>query len=99
MVLEVRDVRPPAKRPGARALLRTSAALLAVLCTSAWPASALPSPALAVSPLPAPADSARLGRAKDYIADEQWVRAIVELRAVLAREDRTQPVTVVRSGR
>jgi len=84
MVLEVRDVRPPAKRPGARALLRTSAVLLAVLCTSAWPASALPSPALAVSPLPAPADSARLGRAKDYIADEQWVRAIAELRAVLA---------------
>ncbi len=29
-------------------------------------------------------DSARLGRAKDYIADEQWTRAIAELRAVVA---------------
>jgi hypothetical protein len=29
-------------------------------------------------------DSARLGRAKDYIADEQWARAIAELRIVVA---------------
>ncbi len=29
-------------------------------------------------------DSDRLGRAKDYIADEQWVRAIAELRAAAA---------------
>ena len=29
-------------------------------------------------------DSARLGRAKDYIADEQWTRAIAELRTVVA---------------
>ena len=29
-------------------------------------------------------DSARLGRAKDYIADEQWTRAIAELRIVVA---------------
>jgi HEAT repeat protein len=29
-------------------------------------------------------ESARLGRAKDYIADEQWARAIVELRLVVA---------------
>ena len=29
-------------------------------------------------------DSERLGRAKDYIADEQWVRAIAELRAAAA---------------
>lgn len=36
------------------------------------------SPALALSP-----DSERLGRAKDLIADEQWRRAIVELRAAL----------------
>src|SRR4051794_17324142 len=30
---------------------------------------------------PAP-ESKRLGHAKDYIADEQWARAIVELKAV-----------------
>jgi hypothetical protein len=29
-------------------------------------------------------DSKRLGRAKDYVADEQWVRAIAELRAAAA---------------
>ena len=29
-------------------------------------------------------DSARLGRAKDYIADEQWARAIAELRTAVA---------------
>ena len=29
-------------------------------------------------------DSARLGRAKDYIADEQWARAIAELRSAVA---------------
>ena len=29
-------------------------------------------------------DSARLGRAKDYIADEQWARAIAELRIAVA---------------
>jgi HEAT repeats len=29
-------------------------------------------------------DSARLGRAKDYIADEQWARAITELRVVVS---------------
>src|ERR671925_407199 len=29
-------------------------------------------------------ESARLGRAKDFIADEQWSRAIAELRAALA---------------
>jgi HEAT repeat protein len=29
----------------------------------------------------APADSARLARAKDFIADEQWSRAVAELRA------------------
>jgi hypothetical protein len=29
-------------------------------------------------------DSVRLGRAKDYIADEQWTRAIAELRTVVA---------------
>ncbi len=39
---------------------------------------ALAGPALALSP-----DSERLGRAKDLIADEQWRRAIVELRAAL----------------
>jgi hypothetical protein len=31
-----------------------------------------------------PLESARLGRAKDHIADEQWSRAIVELRAAIA---------------
>jgi hypothetical protein len=31
----------------------------------------------------APADSERLGRAKDYIADERWLRAIAELRVVV----------------
>lgn len=36
---------------------------------------------LAVSALAAGADSARMSRAKDLIADEQWRRAIVELRA------------------
>jgi hypothetical protein len=35
--------------------------------------------ALAAAP-----ESARLGRAKDYIADEQWARAIAELRIVVA---------------
>ena len=32
-------------------------------------------------------DSARLGRAKDYIADEQWTRAIAELRTVVRRPE------------
>ena len=32
-------------------------------------------------------DSARLGRAKDYIADEQWTRAIAELRTVRCRPE------------
>src|SRR4051812_32326639 len=32
--------------------------------------------------LAAGAESKRLGHAKDYIADEQWARAIVELQAV-----------------
>jgi hypothetical protein len=32
----------------------------------------------------APVESVRLGRAKDYIADEQWTRAIAELRGVIA---------------
>jgi hypothetical protein len=45
------------------------AAIVVVLLTaSAW---ALP-------------ESARLGRAKDYIADEQWTRAVTELRAAIA---------------
>jgi hypothetical protein len=35
----------------------------------------------AVAAVPAP-DSKRMGLAKDYIADEQWTRAIVELQAV-----------------
>ena len=39
--------------------------------------------AAALSAAPAP-DSKRLGRAKDYIADEQWSRAVAELKAVLA---------------
>jgi hypothetical protein len=36
-----------------------------------------------------PAESERLGRAKDFIADERWTRAIAELRVVLA--DRKEP--------
>jgi len=32
----------------------------------------------------APVESVRLGRAKDYMADEQWARAIAELRAAIA---------------
>ena len=32
----------------------------------------------------APGDSKRLGRAKDFIADEQWLRAVTELKAVVA---------------
>lgn len=36
-----------------------------------------------------PAESERLGRAKDYIADERWTRAIAELRVVVA--DRKEP--------
>jgi HEAT repeats len=36
-------------------------------------------PAYSASP-----DSARLGRAKDFMADEQWTRAIAELRAAVA---------------
>lgn len=36
-----------------------------------------------------PADVDRLGRAKDFIADEQWLRAIKELRLVVA--DRKEP--------
>ena len=32
----------------------------------------------------APVESVRLGRAKDYMADEQWTRAIAELRAAIA---------------
>jgi hypothetical protein len=49
-------------------------ALAAVLST------AFPHAALAA----APADSQRMARAKDLIADEQWARAIQELRAALA---------------
>jgi hypothetical protein len=37
----------------------------------------------------APAESERLGRAKDFIADERWTRAIAELRVVVA--DRREP--------
>ena len=37
----------------------------------------------AAAAAPAP-DSKRLGRAKDYIADEQWARAVAELRAVVS---------------
>jgi len=57
-----------------RVVVLASAVLLALLSASALPASALP----------APADSQRLGRAKDYIADEQWARAIAELRTAVA---------------
>jgi HEAT repeat protein len=39
--------------------------------------------AAAVAAAPAP-DSKRLGRAKDYIADEQWSRAVAELKAIVA---------------
>lgn len=39
--------------------------------------------AAALSAAPAP-DSKRLGRAKDYIADEQWTRAVAELKVVIA---------------
>src|SRR3954468_14821858 len=38
--------------------------------------------AAAVGAAPAP-DSKRLGRAKDYIADEQWSRAVAELKAMV----------------
>src|SRR4051794_28528079 len=38
--------------------------------------------AAAVGAAPAP-DSKRLGRAKDYIADEQWSRAVAELKALV----------------
>ena len=38
--------------------------------------------AAVVAAAPAP-DSKRLGRAKDYIADEQWPRAVAELKAVV----------------
>ena len=45
---------------------------------------------LTASALGAPVpDSQRLGRAKDYIADEQWVRAVAELKAVVA--DKKEP--------
>ncbi len=37
----------------------------------------------------APAESERLGRAKDFIADERWMRAIAELRLAVA--DRKEP--------
>ena len=37
----------------------------------------------------APAESERLGRAKDFIADERWTRAIAELRLAVA--DRKEP--------
>ena len=56
-----------------------SAILLALLSASALPASAL-----SAGPLPAAVDSQRLGRAKDYIADEQWAKAIIELRTAVA---------------
>ncbi len=39
--------------------------------------------AAVLSAAPAP-DSKRLGRAKDLIADEQWLRAVTELKAVVA---------------
>ena len=41
----------------------------------------LAGPAMALA---RPAESARMTRAKDYIADEQWTRAMEELRAALA---------------
>jgi HEAT repeat protein len=41
------------------------------------------SPAIA-APAAAPAESARMARAKDLIADEEWMRAIQELRAAVA---------------
>lgn len=50
---------------------------LTALVMAMWMAAA----ALAASPAP---DSKRLGRAKDYMADEQWQRAIAELKAVVA---------------
>jgi HEAT repeats len=46
-------------------------------CLSMWLGAA----ALAAAGTP---DSKRLGRAKDYIADEQWSRAVAELKAVVA---------------
>jgi HEAT repeats len=39
---------------------------------------------VALPAYPALPDSARLGRAKDFMADEQWPRAIAELRAAIA---------------
>ena len=63
-----------AQRLRARAFGLASAVVLVLLSASA----------LFGDPLPAPADSQRLGRAKDYIADEQWGRAIAELRTAVA---------------
>ena len=48
------------------------------ICAVGFVAALAASPVLALSP-----DSERLGRAKDLIADEQWRRAIVELRAAM----------------
>ena len=86
MVLEVREVvtgSPPAQSPrGEPSCAERRPARAPVHERMAGERAAVP--ALSASPLPAPADSARLGRAKDYIADEQWVRAIAELRAAVA---------------
>src|SRR6478672_9571788 len=49
---------------------------LITLVLSMWLGAAV------VAAAPAP-DSKRLGRAKDYIADEQWPRAVAELKAVV----------------
>ena len=50
-------------------------------------ASATPTPPAVSEPAKSPEsnpDSKRMERAKDFIADEQWVRAIAELQAVAA---------------
>lgn len=51
--------------------------ILTAFVMTMWVAGA----AFAAAPAP---DSKRLGRAKDYIADEQWQRAVAELKAVVA---------------
>lgn len=55
-----------------------------VVCACVLAVAAVARPAVAAPDSPGPFDSQRLARAKDYIADEQWSRAIDELRAAIA---------------
>src|SRR5436305_13537995 len=66
-----------------RTVFLAAAAVLLIIPAAA--VSAAPAPPVVSEPAKSPEsnpDSKRMERAKDFIADEQWARAIVELQAV-----------------